>query len=170
MNAQNTCIYIDNNNTFYQQVHLEIKRGGKCSLHEGDRKYRTFSKLTSTTHLPQFLKHSDSPETVYMLTSSKTLNMWEKLYQAKSCGGTARSLKSVLSSFIYFQPPDKSAYVKNCCLKYPGKLKFKKKLCFVTYDKYSYFIEVFCGTSKEISRPPAEVLELAFPQATSGVI
>jgi len=28
--------------------------------------------------------------------------------------------------------------------------------------------EVFCGTSKDTRRPPAELLELAFPQAISG--
>jgi hypothetical protein len=32
----------------------------------------------------------------------------------------------------------------------------------------TYFTEVFCGTSKDTRRPPAELLELAFPQATSG--
>lgn len=34
----------------------------------------------------------------------------------------------------------------------------------------SYFIDVFCGTSEKIRRPPPELLELAFPQATSGSI
>lgn len=32
----------------------------------------------------------------------------------------------------------------------------------------SYLTEVFCGTSKDTRRPPAELLELASPQAISG--
>lgn len=48
-----------------------------------------------------------------------------------------------------------------------------KNVCIFQADltkTYSYLIDVFWGTSKVISRPPAELLELAFPQATSGII
>lgn len=34
--------------------------------------------------------------------------------------------------------------------------------------EFSYLTEVFCGTSKDTRRPPAELLALAFPQAMSG--
>lgn len=34
--------------------------------------------------------------------------------------------------------------------------------------EFSYLTDVFCGTSKVTRRPPAELLELAFPQAISG--